>query len=184
MLVRPLLRKPFEFVLFRADALELPDLTDLEIEMVGPGRSLTPVQKHFLRRHIKARRLWWQMRWHRRGEGWIFFAVCDQQLCHYTIVTPARQFQKMFPIIEPGTQMIGPCLTESAFRGRAIYPRLLSHVTRTVGELRRWPFYIYTHLANTGSIAGMEKAGFVRCGVWSGTQYLRGLITTSRRVAD
>lgn len=173
-----------ESVLYRASSLQAPDLSDLRVEIVGPGQSLNPEQKNFLRQDIPALRLWRFLRFHRRGQGWLFFASSGKQLCHYTFVTPGRAYRRMFSVIEPDAQMIGPCLTVEAFRGRGIYPRLLRHVVNTLGKRGLEPFYIYTQPGNTKSIRGMEKAGFVRCGVWRGKRYFLDLRVVSRRVAD
>ena len=173
-----------EWVLYRASSLQAPDLSDLRVEIVGPGQSLNREQKSFLRQDIPTLRLWHFLRFHRRGEGWIFFASSGERLCHYTFVTPGQAYRRMFSIIEPDAQMIGPCFTEAAFRGRAIYPRLLCHVVSALGKSGRGPFYIYTHPGNLPSIRGMEKAGFVRCGVWSGKRYFLDLRVVSRWVAD
>lgn len=80
--------------------------------------------------------------------------------------------------------MLGPCLTEEPFRGRAIYPRMLAHMVNTLHEQGHGPFYVYTNCGNTASIRGMEKAGFERCGVWQGKRYLMDLRVVSRQIAD
>jgi hypothetical protein len=182
--VRRLVPPLSEWVLYRAISLEAADLSDLKIEIVGAGRSLSPEQRGFLRQHIPALRLWRLLRFHRRGQGWIFLASSGERLCHYTFVTPGRAYHRMFSIIEPDAQMIGPCLTEEAFSGRSIYPRLLRHVVNTLGKRGRQPFYIYTQPGNTRSIRGMEKAGFVRCGLWSGKRFLLDLRVVSRLVTQ
>lgn len=184
VVVRRLMPSLSEWVLYRAGPPQTPDLSDLKVEIVGPGRSLNREQTDFLRQNIPALKLWHFLRFHRRGEGWIFFASSGQRLCHYTFVTPGWAYHRMFSIIEPVAQMIGPCFTEEAFRGRGIYPRLLRHVVNTLGNNGQEPFYIYTHPGNTRSIRGMEKAGFARCGVWHGKRYLLDLRVVSRRIAD
>ncbi len=182
-LIRRLVPPVSEWVLYQTNSLRAPDLSDLKVGIVGPGRSMAREQKDFLRRHIPALTLWRFLRFHRRGKGWIVFAASRERLCHYTFVTPARAYLRMFPVMEPDGQMIGPCLTEQEFRGRAIYPRVLCHVVNTLGSQGLGPFYVYIDTGNRASVRGVEKAGFVRCGVWRGKRCFLDLKVISRRVA-
>jgi RimJ/RimL family protein N-acetyltransferase len=184
-IVRTLLPRRYNWVLYRASRLPRPDITDLSVEVVEPRQPLTPAQCAYLGRHIRRFNLWYLLRWQRSGQGWLFLVRCSAEYGHYTFVTPGRRYRRFFSIItEPRALLIGPCLTEPGLRGRTIYPRVLQHVVGLLGERGYGPFYIDTSLDNVASIRGMEKAGFTRCGVWSGTRVLWNLLVWGRRTAD
>jgi hypothetical protein len=193
---------PFaEWVLYKTSSAQAPDLSDLKVKVVGPGQSFSREQRDFLHRHIPALRLWRFLRYHRQGKGWIFFASSGERLCHYNFVTPARAYRRMFPEMEPGGQMIGPALTDvdalyeaisaakasgkrNAVQGRALHARVLCHIVNTLGAQGLGPFYGYVDTSNLVSMRGVEKAGFVRCGVWRGKRYFLDLRVVSRRIGD
>jgi RimJ/RimL family protein N-acetyltransferase len=184
-IIRTLLPRRFEWVLYRTAQLPPPDVSDLTIEVVEPRQALTPPQHAYLARRVRRLSLWYLLRWRRQGQGWLFLVRSADRYCHYTFVTPGHRYRRLFPIItEPRALLIGPCLTEAELRGRAIYPRVLQHVVATLAECGYGPFYIDTSLDNVASIRGMEKAGFKRCGVWRGRRALGNLLVCSRRVAD
>ena len=173
-----------EWVLYQSNSLCAADLGDLKIQIVGPGRPLTQAQMDFLRQHFPTLTLWRALRFYRRRQGWIFFAHSGGVLCHYTFVMPGRAYRRMFSLIEPDAQMIGPCHTGDAFRGRGIFPRLLRYVVKALQEQGLGPFYVFAEASNTASIRGMEKAGFVRRGIWRGKRYFLDLRVVSQRVGD
>ncbi|HET9952718.1 MAG TPA: GNAT family N-acetyltransferase [Candidatus Eisenbacteria bacterium] len=57
------------------------------------------------------------------------------------------------------------CLTHSEFRGRGLYPAALTSAMETLRPLGYRRAYIRVHRENQASIAGIEKAGFERCGL-------------------
>jgi GNAT superfamily N-acetyltransferase len=62
--------------------------------------------------------------------------------------------------LEPGDCVIGPCVTTPAYRGRGIYPMMLSAICRdrrTQGQRRA---YMVVNVDNHASVRGIEKAGF------------------------
>jgi GNAT superfamily N-acetyltransferase len=181
---RRFLPRRFEWVLFKTDSVPVIDIGDLAIEEVGPGQSLSPAQGGYLKSRIPAPTLYWMLRWQRRGNGWVFVAACDQKLCHYTFVTPARRYRRIFPMPEEEALLVGPSATDVEFRGRAIFKRVLAHVVHTLAERGHGPFYADTSVANTVSIRGIEKVGFQRCGVWAGKRWPLDLHVTSHRVSD
>ena len=62
-----------------------------------------------------------------------------------------------------GDLEIGPCYTYLTFRGKGIYPKVLSKICaiRACGE---GSFYMIVDESNIPSIKGIEKAGFIQCG--------------------
>lgn len=67
---------------------------------------------------------------------------------------------------------IGPCFTNPAFRGKGIFPKVLSEICRRRGNNTQ-TFYIFADEKNIPSIKGIEKAGFVRCGLVRESKYLK-----------
>ena len=68
-----------------------------------------------------------------------------------------------FPFLSENDFQIGPCTTHPDFRGRGIYPRVINHIVKTVGESDT-VFSMTVDISNTPSIKGIEKAGFEKCG--------------------
>jgi hypothetical protein len=184
-ILRLLLVRSFEWVLYEAESLEPADLSGLTLEKVGPQDAFTLEQREFLGRHIRRLSLWHLLKWKRRGRGWVFFAGCDDTYAHYTFVTPASRYRKIFPMLRgPKALLIGPCLTEENFRGRSIYPRVLQYVVSNLADDGYGPFYIDSSPDNTPSIRGVEKAGFQRRGVWAGKRFFLDAFVATRRVGD
>jgi RimJ/RimL family protein N-acetyltransferase len=170
---------------YRAESLRPADMTGLAVEVLGPGDRMQPDQREFLGRHSSTLALWYLLRWRRRGCGWVLFGRIERRLCHYTFVTPARRYRRMIPLLkEPRALLIGPCLTEEEFRGRAIYPRVLGAAVGMLRERGWGPFYIHTNPLNAASVRGIEKAGFTRCGVWDIRRVFFNLWVSSRRIGD
>lgn len=65
-----------------------------------------------------------------------------------------------FPFLPKGAYEIGPCLTEEDFRGKGIYPKVLTHIC----SVFRSDLYMIIRDDNYSSIRGVEKAGFVKVG--------------------
>ena len=171
-------------VLFKASSLSVPELEDLKIEEVKPRQSPDQEQLAFLARSISPLRLWRLLGILRRGNRWIFFAKIGDEFCHYTFVKPGSSYSKMFPVIERGSVMIGPCLTSESFKGRRIYPTMLKHVVNSMASGGIERSYIYTHPSNTPSIRGIENAGFKKCGASKAKRYLFGACFAIRELDD
>lgn len=86
----------------------------------------------------------------------------DGELVHTSYVVPACG---KFPFMGKRDIEIGPCYTYPAFRGKGIYPRVLSEICRRYQDAPA--IYMIVDKANEPSIKGIEKAGFVRCGLVS-----------------
>ncbi|HET6429728.1 MAG TPA: hypothetical protein VFJ30_15030 [Phycisphaerae bacterium] len=183
--VRLLGPRSFQYVLWRAESSPAPELGEIAIERVGSGDDLSDPQRAFLRRRIRALTLWRLMRWPRAGEGWVFLGRWDGEYCHYSFVTAARRYRKVFPVMEGGRALlIGPCLTDERFRGRSIFPRVLQHIVSTLSGQGVGPFYIHAAPGNHASLRAIEKAGFSRLGTWAGTRWLFDARVRSERVGD
>jgi len=182
---RALLPRRFEWVLYRAERLAEPDPGRVQFEFVSPRRRVTNTQRLFLRRHISALSLWRLLQWHRKGAGWIFLAREQEPYAHYSFVTPPRRYRRIFPVIsEPGALLIGPSFTEPAMRGRGLYRQTLAMITARLGEEGYGPFYVFASPTNVRSLRGIERAGFQRCGVWTGTRAFMGAWIQSARKPD
>lgn len=171
-------------VLFEADSLPRIDLDGLNIEEVKPGDKLTKEQKNYLLRDITFLRLWRLMRYQKYDRGSIFFARLKGEICHYTFLNPGATYKKMFPKIKCNSWMIGPCMTSAEFRGRRIYPKVISHVVNSPNSEGSMKFYIYTHSSNGSSLKGIEKTGFTPCGQFKTKRYLLGLHYVSCQIDE
>lgn len=172
-------------IAYRAESLPVPDMGGLEIEVIRAGECLATDQKRFVRRYCSPLQLWYLLRLRGLGVGWLFLVRVGDQFVHYTFVTRAKWYRKELPVItEPRALLVGPCRTESAFRGRAIYPRVLQYVVNRLAGEGHGPFYMHVTPDNVASVRGIEKAGFTRCGAWAATHRMMGLLVTSRRVGD
>lgn len=175
----------FEWVLFRAESLPEADLRDLRIECIGPRERPTSRQREDLKQHVSWLARLYLMRWVRRGAGWIFIGYQDDAPAHVTFVRLPSVYRKLFPAMcEPAGVFIGPCVTGAEFRGRRIYPRVLRYAVGMLTAQGFGPAYIHTHPNNIASIKGIERAGFSRCGIWSGTRTFGYLFVTSKRTGD
>ncbi len=65
---------------------------------------------------------------------------------------------------------IGPCYTNTDFRGRGIYPKVLRFI---MSDYDAETFYMTVHKDNASSIRGIEKAGFERCGGIKKSKFLK-----------
>jgi RimJ/RimL family protein N-acetyltransferase len=173
-------------VVYRIDDLPAADLSDLEVQAVGPGETPDAEQREFLRSHYSAVMLWYLLRWNRRGRGWLFLARSGGKLCHYTWVKPARGAWAVRSLTrgEPDAILVGPCMTQAEARGRSIYPRVLRQAVHTLRAQGHGPFYIYAATTNAPSLRGIEKAGFRRLGVYTGRRALFNLLVRGRLVED
>lgn len=61
-----------------------------------------------------------------------------------------------FPFLKKDSYEIGPCFTDKDYRGKNIYPAVLSKIVSRSGTA-----YMIINDANTPSIRGVIKAGFI-----------------------
>ncbi len=182
--MRKLLPSKFEYVLYRSEDLPQPDVTDLEIEVIGPGQKTNAGQRQCLDVfHLSALNLMMFRGLISKKTCWVFLAKMSGQYCHYTFVTAAKRYAKVFPVIvEPKAILVGPCFTDESVRGRGIYPRVVQYAVNLLQQQGFGPFYIHTDTTNIASIRGMEKARFIRAGVWRGWRCLRNMVVVSHKV--
>lgn len=76
-----------------------------------------------------------------------------------------------FPFMSSSDFEIGPCYTRADYRGRGIYPSVLSYITQAQGI--NGNFYMLVNPCNASSIRGIEKAGFIRIGKTKKTRLKR-----------
>ena len=184
-ILRKLIFRRFETVLYRTERLDAPTWTDLAVETVGPRRRLTDAQRTFLRKRVSSLALWRLLYWQRKGRGWLFLVRDGQRYCHYTFVTLASRYRRQLPTMtEERALFIGPCMTEADYRGRGIYPQMLRHAVAELHKQGWGTFYIAAASKNVASLRGMEKTGFTRCETWAGTRVLFDLFITSKKVAE
>ena len=88
-----------------------------------------------------------------------FIVLADDGAIVHTSRVIGKCFK--FPFLPNGAAEIGPCSTEQDYRGRGIYPRVLTHILVNGGYQS---YYMLVHDTNTASIRGIEKAGFSRIG--------------------
>ena len=89
----------------------------------------------------------------------IYYVKHKNVLVHSSFCTP-KSFK--FPFMKSNDYHIGPCFTDSRYRGKGIYPKVLNHI---VSELKRDPdcgnIYMIIEENNISSREGVKKAGFV-----------------------
>lgn len=93
------------------------------------------------------------------GKAQIYYVQSGNDIIHTSYVIPACA---KFPFMDRDDLEIGPCYTYPAFRGKGIYPKVLSEICRRRGNDTS-SFYMIVDETNLPSIKGIEKAGFVRC---------------------
>lgn len=93
---------------------------------------------------------WWLIT---KGKYFVWCAYDGDDVVHTSYIVPKCM---KFPFLTKGTYEIGPCKTESAYRGKGIYPAVLSQIVAEVGKA-----YMIIDDINTASIRGVTKAGFV-----------------------
>jgi peptidoglycan/xylan/chitin deacetylase (PgdA/CDA1 family) len=97
-----------------------------------------------------------------RGERAIFARV-DGELACVCWLTRETDF---LPSAGAPCTLVQRCFTLPAFRGRGIYPETLKFATGLLAEEEpRLPALIESEVFNSGSIHGIEKAGFVAYGI-------------------
>lgn len=94
------------------------------------------------------------------GKACVYYVQSGEKLVHTSYVIPACA---KFPFMESDELEIGPCYTYPDFRGKGIYPKVLSEICRRRGS-DAMSFYMIVDETNIPSIKGIERAGFVRCG--------------------
>ena len=95
------------------------------------------------------------------GKAQIFYVKSGNDIAHTSYVIPNCT---KFPFMDGKDLEIGPCYTYPKFRGKGIYPKVLNEICWRKGD-NGLSFYMIVDETNISSIKGIEKAGFVRCGI-------------------
>lgn len=184
-IVRAVAPRRFEFMLFRAEEGPPPDLSDIDIQVIEPRGTLDARQTRDVRNQMSRLSLYYLTREIHSGRAWLFLAYVDSDLAHFLFVRPVGKYRKLFPgVTEPRAMLVGPGATAPAFRGRRIYPRVLQCAIARIKERGDGPFYGHIVMDNDASVKGIERAGFVRLGVWRGWRAGGYLLVKSRRISD
>ena len=184
-MIGSLIKSEFHWILYRAESLPPAEIAEMSIEVVGPGERLSKAQFQFLRREWSRCMICYLLRLRCWGKGWVFLAKQAGQFVHYTFACSGRHYRRELPPIkERHALLVGPCGTHPQFRGRSIYSRVLRYAVNWLSEKGHGPFYINVSPYNVASIRGIEKAGFIRLGVWAGKKRAANLWTSSVRVGD
>ena len=106
-----------------------------------------------------------ELRWvvasHRRLR--IFYMEDEKRIIHSSFCTP-KSFK--FPFMNKNDYHIGPCFTDPLYRGKGLYPIVLSKIVK---ELKKSPecgnIYMIIEENNIASQEGVKKAGFQKTAV-------------------
>ncbi|MBS4033782.1 MAG: hypothetical protein KGZ85_04905 [Ignavibacterium sp.] len=99
------------------------------------------------------------------GQAVLLCLLYNTNLIAYGWIQSWKSFKKKFRMIDTvkyETYMLGPFWTDSNFRGKGYYGRLIENAIIFSGENKR--SIIYTSPHNTSSKRGIEKAGFSKIG--------------------
>ncbi len=103
------------------------------------------------------------------GKCKIYMLRYGDDVVHTSFVVPRCG---KFPFLKKGDYEIGPCVTSSEYRRRGAYFYVLGHITAQP-EYEGASFYMIVKSTNAPSVAGIEKAGFTRCGTVRQTPVLK-----------
>ena len=93
---------------------------------------------------------WWLIT---NGKYRVWCAYDGIKVIHTSYVIPKCY---KFPFLKKGSYEIGPCYTDKDYRGKSIYPAVLSKIVVGGGTA-----YMIINDNNASSIRGVIKAGFV-----------------------
>jgi len=103
------------------------------------------------------------------GKYKIYFLRHDDDIAHSSYVVPKCG---KFSFMKKGDYEIGPCVTSTDYRRKGCYHYVLNHIT-SQKEYRQSEFYMIVKSTNEPSIKGIEKSGFIRCGIVKKTYLLK-----------
>lgn len=98
-----------------------------------------------------------QIFWHNSKKPYkIHLLYKENRLAHYSVVLPKYY---RFPFMDEYDIEIGPCWTDSQYRGLGLYPAVLQKILETFSKYKK-NAWIFCENDNKASIRGIEKAGF------------------------
>lgn len=77
-----------------------------------------------------------------------------------------------FPFMERNDVHVGPCTTDSRYRGQGIYPYVLSRIIQDYAKCDK-TFYMIIHDDNISSQKGVHKVGFKKTAALSRSNFLK-----------
>lgn len=142
-----------------------PAQCDVKVFAPAPFRLYLPGEKRN-RRTALSRLYFWLIT---AGKYRIFSMRHGQRIVHTSYVVPKCA---KFPFLGRRDMEIGPCVTHESVRRRGIYRYMLQYITAHE-DYRGADFYMIVRDSNLASIAGIEKAGFRRCGTVVKSRFLK-----------
>lgn len=88
------------------------------------------------------------------GKFKILFLLDGDTVVHFSYITP-KSFR--FPFMDKTDLQIGPCFTDTNYRGKGIFTEILMLINSVYANKNIW---IYTNLKNTPSQKAIERSGF------------------------
>lgn len=89
--------------------------------------------------------------------GYRIYYVCDGDIVVHTSYCITKCYK--FPYKKSNDIYIGPCFTHINYRGKGIYPFVISKIIKDYSKTNN-DFYMIVHAKNTSSQRGINKVGF------------------------
>lgn len=118
----------------------------------------------------------------KRGHARLLCLLRGGRLCAYGWVQQWGPFRRRLGWLTLDAVMLGPYWTAPSERGKGLYGRLLAHSIAVCPERDRKPLLIFARPGNWASLRGIEKAGFLRLGVYEVTSWLCHLVNRPRTI--
>ena len=139
---------------------------DVHVEWLRSVSDLHPNHERFMVGHT-GRAVWlgWKHRLRRRYCE-LALGRMEDQIVHSTFVTQAGPGMRPYgPIMRPRTALVGPCFTAPAWRGKRIYPYVLSRVLLHLKRMGCAWALIHSRIDNVASERGIRQCdGWVYVG--------------------
>ena len=136
---------------------EPTDFPDVRMHVPTPSHGFSLPGEALSAKQICTRMMFWAVS---HGKAKLYYIIQDGEIAHTSYLIPKCH---KFPFLSSDDYEIGPCATHPQYRGRGLYPCVLNHICRTVGN-ENSVFYMIVDEGNASSVRGIEKAGFERCG--------------------
>lgn len=94
----------------------------------------------------------------------VIFVFIEMGFAHYSLITVDDNVTMIDPLYKDmrnkDAGYIGPCYTNPLYRGKGVYPFVLSKACRLLKDMRKTTAFINTKKTNEASLKGIWKAGF------------------------
>lgn len=95
-------------------------------------------------------------------ETHLYFGSVNGNIVHVEWIVPSKKIKSRYPFVRDGSFFIISCVTESAFRGKRIYP---NQICKVVGsEIKTDVYWIAAAQSNIASLKGIKRAGGRKAG--------------------